>query len=138
MISGLSSGLPATTTGPESPPSASPATADAVETGRSAANPQTSVAVPTLVHGDRVIYESAAILMYLCEAHPLAGLMPLAGEPDRGAFLQWLFWFTNTLQEDLQHWWHADNYLDTEPARLAQLGEIINWTNPGPGGFYYH
>jgi hypothetical protein len=26
--------------------------------------------------------------------------------------------------------------LDTEPARLAQLGEIVNWTNPGPGGFY--
>lgn len=73
--------------------------------------------VPTLVDGDRVVYESAAILMYLCEAHPEAGLMPLPGEPDRGAFLQWLFWLTNTLQEDLQHWWHADNYLDTEPAR---------------------
>ena len=74
--------------------------------------------VPTLVHGERVIYESAAILMYLCEAHPDAGLMPLPGEEDRGVFLQWLFWLTNTLQEDLQHWWHADNYLDGEPARL--------------------
>ena len=73
--------------------------------------------VPTLMHGDRVIYESAAIVLYLCEAHPGAGLMPLPGEAGRGAFLQWLFWLTNTLQEDLQHWWHADNYLDTEPAR---------------------
>ncbi|MCX7349588.1 MAG: glutathione S-transferase family protein [Alphaproteobacteria bacterium] len=73
--------------------------------------------VPTLVDGDRVIYESAAIMMHLCEAYPQAGLMPLPGEADRGAFLQWLFWFTNTLQEDLQHWWHADNYLDTEAAR---------------------
>lgn len=26
--------------------------------------------------------------------------------------------------------------LDTEPARLAQLNEIVNWTNPGPGGYY--
>ena len=73
--------------------------------------------VPTLVHGRRVIYESAAILMYLCEAHPEAGLMPQPGAVDRGLFLQWLFWLTNTLQEDLQHWWHADNYLDTEAAR---------------------
>lgn len=73
--------------------------------------------VPTLVHGERAIYESAAILMYLCEAHPGAGLLPLPGEPQRGQFLQWLFWFTNTLQEDLQHWWHADNYLDSEDAR---------------------
>ena len=73
--------------------------------------------VPTLVHGERVIYESAAILLYLCEVHPEAGLMPLPGDPSRGEFLQWLFWLTNTLQEDLQHWWHADNYLDSEAAR---------------------
>lgn len=26
--------------------------------------------------------------------------------------------------------------LDAEPARLAQLDEIVNWTNPGAGGFY--
>ena len=73
--------------------------------------------VPTLIHGGRVMYESAAITLYLCENHPEAGLMPLPGEPGREVFLQWLFFFTNTLQEDLQHWWHADNYLDTEAAR---------------------
>lgn len=74
--------------------------------------------VPTLQHGDRVIYESAAILLYLCENHPEAGLMPLPGEAGRHLFLQWLVYFTNTLQEDLQHWWHADNYLDGEAARV--------------------
>ena len=73
--------------------------------------------VPTLVHGDRVLYESAAIVLYLCENHPEAGLMPLPGEADRHLFLQWLVYFTNTLQEDLQHWWHADNYLDLEASR---------------------
>lgn len=73
--------------------------------------------VPTLVHGDRVIYESAAILLYLCENHPEVGLMPLPREEGRQLFLQWLFYFTNTLQEELQHWWHADNYLDSESAR---------------------
>ncbi len=73
--------------------------------------------VPTLIHGSRVMFESAAITLYLCENHPEAGLMPLPGEPGREVFLQWLFFFTNTLQEDLQHWWHADNYLDTEAAR---------------------
>jgi hypothetical protein len=30
----------------------------------------------------------------------------------------------------------AIRQLDTEPARLAQVNQIINWTNPGPGGFY--
>lgn len=76
--------------------------------------------VPTLVHGERVIYESAAIVLYLCENHPEAGLMPLPGEADRHLFLQWLFHFTNTVQEDLQHWWHADNYL-ASPACHADL-----------------
>lgn len=96
--------------------------------------------VPTLVHGERVIYESAAILMYLCEAHPEAGLMPLPGDPLRGHFLQWLFWLTNTLQEDLQHWWHADNYLDTEPGRHElkvvserRLGRMFSQIESGLG-----
>ena len=73
--------------------------------------------VPTLVHGDRVIYESAAIVLYLCERHPEALLMPLPDEPERHLFLQWLVYFTNTLQEDLQHWWHAENYVDREESR---------------------
>ncbi len=73
--------------------------------------------VPTFVHGDRVLYESAAIILYLCELHPGAGLMPLLGEKERHLFLQWLIYFTNTLQEELQHWWHADKYVDHDASR---------------------
>jgi len=73
--------------------------------------------VPTLVHGGRVMYESAAILLYLCESHPEAGLMPLPGEAGRESFLQWLFWLTNTLQIEFLHWFHADGFLDSEAAR---------------------
>ena len=73
--------------------------------------------VPVLVHGDRVLYESAAIVLYLCESHPEAGLMPAPGAAQRHLFLQWLFYLTNTVQEDLQHWWHAENYVDLEPSR---------------------
>jgi glutathione S-transferase len=67
--------------------------------------------VPTLVHGDLVMYESAAILLHLCESHPQAMLMPAPGEHDRPMFLQWLVYFTNTVQECLMQWWHPDNYL---------------------------
>ncbi len=75
--------------------------------------------VPTLIEGDRVMYESAAILLHLCETHPKAGLMPAVGSPTRAAFLQWLFYLTNTVQEALMNWWHADNYLETEAERKA-------------------
>jgi glutathione S-transferase len=67
--------------------------------------------VPTLIDGDRALYESAAIVLYLCEKHPEAGLMPLPGDPQRHLFLQWLVYCTNTVQEDLQHWWHGENYV---------------------------
>jgi len=73
--------------------------------------------VPTLVDGERVLYESVAITLYLCEMHPEVGLMPPVGGKDRHLFLQWLIYFTNTLQEELQHWWHADNYSDLEASR---------------------
>lgn len=79
--------------------------------------------VPTLVHGSRVMYESAAILLYLCENHPQSGLMPPVGSDSRPLFLQWLFYLTNTLQEELQHWWHADHYLDSDAAR-AELKAV--------------
>jgi glutathione S-transferase len=73
--------------------------------------------VPTLVDGERVLYESVAIILYLCELHPEAGLMPAVGENERHLFLQWLIYFTNTVQEELQHWWHAENYGDQKVSR---------------------
>ncbi len=75
--------------------------------------------VPTLIEDGRIMYESAAILLYLCEKHPQSGLMPPVGSPSRVRFLQWLFFLTNTPQEALMNWWHADNYLDKEEERAA-------------------
>ncbi len=75
--------------------------------------------VPTLIEDGRVMYESAAILLYLCEKHPQARLMPAVGSPQRAPFLQWLFYLTNTVQEALMNWWHADNYLDKTEEQTA-------------------
>ena len=75
--------------------------------------------VPTLIHDGTVIYESAAILLYLCERHPEAGLMPAVGTPERPMFLQWLFYLTNTVQEELNRWWHSDHYVEGEDHRRA-------------------
>jgi glutathione S-transferase len=45
--------------------------------------------VPTLVHGDRVVTECAAICAYLADAFPEAGLAPPPAE--RAAYYRWLF-----------------------------------------------
>jgi glutathione S-transferase len=67
--------------------------------------------VPTLVEGEMVMYESAAIVQYLCERHPGAELAPAPGTWQRPLFLQWLTYLTNTVQEELSHWWHAEAYV---------------------------
>ncbi len=43
--------------------------------------------VPALTHGDRVVTENAAIITWLADAFPQAGLMP----EDRGRFYRWMF-----------------------------------------------
>lgn len=75
--------------------------------------------VPTLVHGDLVIYESAAILLYLCDRHPEAGLAPPPDRPERGLFLQWLVYQTNTVQEALLQWFHPDLYAPDPGSQIA-------------------
>jgi glutathione S-transferase len=77
--------------------------------------------VPTLVDGDLVMYESAAILMHLCERHPAAMLMPAPGEPDRARFLQWLVFLTNTVQQAFIEWWHPDHYLPDAAMQRALM-----------------
>lgn len=47
--------------------------------------------VPALVTPeDELLTESAAILLWLTERHPEAGLAPAAGAPERGQFLRWM------------------------------------------------
>ena len=75
--------------------------------------------VPTLEHDGMIMFESAAICLYLCERHPEAKLMPPVGSPKRGHFLQWLTFLTNTVQEALMQWHHSDYYADEVHCRQA-------------------
>ena len=47
--------------------------------------------VPALRHGESVVTEVAAILAYLADAFPAAGLAPEHGSRDRGPYYRWLF-----------------------------------------------
>ena len=82
--------------------------------------------VPTLVYDDgRIMYESAAICQFLTERHPEAKLAPAIGHHDRGLYLQWMAYLTNTTQEALMHWWHNDHFIDgaAEQAKLKAKAE---------------
>lgn len=57
--------------------------------------------IPVLTDGDLVLYETAAICLYLCDAHPHAGLAPAVGTLARAHFYKWLVWLSSTLQSTL-------------------------------------
>jgi glutathione S-transferase len=62
--------------------------------------------VPTLVDGDTVVTESAAILLYLADRHPEASLVPA----ERAEFYRWLIFMTNTLQATLLRLIYPERY----------------------------
>ena len=47
--------------------------------------------LPTIVHRGTVVTETAAIIAYLADVFPKAGLAPAIGDPRRGAYYRWLF-----------------------------------------------
>jgi glutathione S-transferase len=54
--------------------------------------------VPAIVHRGSVVTEVGAICTYLAEAFPAAGLAPAPGDPQRGAYLRWMFFSAATLE----------------------------------------
>jgi glutathione S-transferase len=68
-------------------------------------------ALPVLTDGDFVLYETAAIVLHLCDGHPAAGLAPPAGTRERSHFHQWLMWLTNTLQATLMVYFYPERWV---------------------------
>ena len=68
--------------------------------------------IPALVRpSGEVITESAAILMWLAEQHPEAGLAPPPGDPRRAAYLRWMSFIPASIYS---LYWIRD-----DPMRLA-------------------
>lgn len=72
--------------------------------------------IPTLVDGERVLFEAAAIVLYLVDQHPEGNLAPRIGTPERAKFYQWLIFLTNSLQEELMIWQYPDRLSGAEAA----------------------
>lgn len=66
--------------------------------------------IPTLVDGDLVLYETAAIMLYLAERHPAAQLMPPVNTPARAHFYKWLMYCTNTVQAENLIYFYPDRW----------------------------
>jgi len=61
-------------------------------------NPHPHGKVPAIRDGETVVYESAAIALYLTDKFPKADIGPLIGDPKRGAYLTWLAYYAGVME----------------------------------------
>jgi glutathione S-transferase len=68
---------------------------------RDPANPHPEGKAPVLLHDGVLITETAAIMLYLTDMFPTAGLGPQPGDAARGAYLMWLSWYGSMMEPAL-------------------------------------
>lgn len=75
--------------------------------------------VPTLVDGDLVLYEAAAICLHLADSHPEAKLAPAVGTPERAEFYKWLVYLTNSVQAEMLLYFYPERHVEGAEAQAA-------------------
>jgi glutathione S-transferase len=76
--------------------------------------------IPTLVMDGKPYAECAALALMLAERHPEAGLEIPPGAPERPDYLQWMFYFANTLQPLYRAWFYTDEVGGIESAQAVK------------------
>ncbi|WP_111430451.1 glutathione S-transferase family protein [Rhodobacteraceae bacterium DSL-40] len=61
-------------------------------------NPHPEGKVPLLVHDGEMIWETAAIILYLTDLFPHKRFAPLSGEAKRGSYLSWLAYYGDVVE----------------------------------------
>jgi glutathione S-transferase len=92
--------------------------------------------IPVLVWEEGAIYECGAITVFLCDRHPEIQLAPRATDPDRALFLQWLFFFSSSLQNAYQMTYYPNRFCAASTdeqsikrrstSRLQELWQIVD------------
>lgn len=80
--------------------------------------------VPTLVFDGMPHSEAAALTMLLAERHPMATLAPTPDSPQRGAYLQWMFYLANSLQPLFRQWFYPGDHLPAGADTVKEAARI--------------
>ena len=92
--------------------------------------------IPTLVDSETVVYETAAIVLYLVDRFPEAQLAPAVGTPERALFYRHIGYLSCTVQPEMRPYFypeqhvgdaaHATDVKETAERRLAEMFERID------------
>jgi glutathione S-transferase len=85
-------------------------------------NPQGLIPVLEAPGQKTPLFETAAIILFLCDQH--RALAPDQDAPDRGCLLKWLFFISNTLHSDLRIFFKPKRYLPGEEQQ-GPFGETL-------------
>ena len=78
--------------------------------------------IPVLETPDGILFETAAILLWLADRH--GTLAPAPNAPLRAPFLKWLFWCSNTLQNDLRQFFYPEKFIGPDHTDQTQLRQV--------------
>lgn len=70
--------------------------------------------VPAIRYGDAIVTEQGAIMIYLADLFPQAGLAPALDDPLRGPYLRWLVFYGSSFEPAI-----VDRALSREPGPTA-------------------
>lgn len=81
--------------------------------------------VPTLLIDGVPVYEAAALVLHLADAHPQAGLAPALGSLERARYYQWILHLAHAVQPPFRAWWYpaepaGEEHVDLIRARVQQ------------------
>ena len=92
--------------------------------------------IPVLIWEKGSIYECGAITTFLSDRHPEFQLTPAVDDSERGHFLQWLFFFSSSLQNAYQMTYYPWRFCDSEQdqasvnrrsvTRLRELWQVVD------------
>ena len=67
--------------------------------------------VPAIVHNGALVTEQGAVYTYLADLYPEAGITPAIGDPLRGPYLRWMFFYNASFEPAL-----IDKSMKRDPA----------------------
>lgn len=91
-----------------------------------ALNPAGLIPVLETDHGP--LFETGAILLWLADTH--GSMAPAPDAPDRGDFLKWLFFTSNTLHAQLRMLFYPAKYVGDDLSAQAQLRHTLTRRSP--------
>jgi glutathione S-transferase len=60
------------------------------------------------------MFESAAIILFLCDLHPETDLAPSTTDQDRAHYLQWMLFLADTIYPSYNRYYHPERYTACE------------------------